>query len=71
MGPEKNTDKVHVQTIPEADIDPDHNLLLVKICAVLKKNHEVPKRITKMRSREVALPYDGKGKMLWKRISVQ
>ena len=37
MCPEKNTDKVYVQTKPEADIDSDHNLLLAKICTVLKK----------------------------------
>lgn len=33
----KNTDKVYVQTMPEADIDSAHNLLFAKICTVLKK----------------------------------
>jgi len=33
----KNTDKVYVRTMPEADIGSDHNLLFAKICTVLKK----------------------------------
>jgi len=27
-----------VQTLPGADIDSDHNLLVAKICTILKKN---------------------------------
>jgi hypothetical protein len=33
----KNTGKVYVQTLPEADIDSAHNLLFAKICIVLNK----------------------------------
>jgi hypothetical protein len=42
-----------VQTMPGADINFDHNLLVAKICTRLKKTNEIPKRRTKMGSGEV------------------
>ena len=37
-----------VQTLPGADIDSDHNLLVAKICTRLKKIYKVPKEKTTM-----------------------
>jgi len=34
-----------VQTLPWADTDSDHNLLVAKICTRLKKNHKVPAKM--------------------------
>jgi hypothetical protein len=42
-----------VQTMPGADMDSDHNLLVAKICTTLKKIMEVPRVKTKMGSGEV------------------
>jgi hypothetical protein len=61
--PEKKTDKLYVQTLPEADTDSDHNLLFAKICTVLKKiikfQNGKPDAIWKS-----YVLYDRKGKML-------
>jgi hypothetical protein len=41
-----------VQTVPGADIDSDHNLMVAKICTRLKKIIQFQNGKTKMESRE-------------------
>jgi hypothetical protein len=42
-----------VRTLPAADIDSDHNLLIAKIHTKMQKNHEIPKVKTKVASGEI------------------
>ena len=42
-----------VQTLPVADTDSDHNLLVAKICTKLKKNYKIPKEKTTLGFAEI------------------
>jgi hypothetical protein len=57
--------------LPGSDIDPDHKLLVSKICNQLKKNLKFPKRETKMSFGEFTWATAGSARYSRKLNSVQ